>query len=80
MSLQDGLGSYWLVVWPAGYALKSNEIVDGSGNHVAKIGDQVDLGGGQYSDANIQSLLAGSVPAACRTTQYWLTVTVSAVP
>ena len=45
------------------------------GSQVARIGDAVKLGGGEYHEAQydfLRTLMSADVPAACRSAEYWL--------
>ena len=42
---------------------------------VAKVGDRVNLGGGEYHESGydfVRTLLATDIPAGCRDSTYWL--------
>lgn len=70
----------WLVVWPAGYSGLGGSIVDGDGHPVARVGDVVDLGGGEYREDQygfLQTLLISEPALGCRGGPYWLATDVS---
>lgn len=65
----------WLIVWPAGYQLRDTVVVSGEGQPIARVGDTVDLGGGEYKESQyafLKTLLATEPAAACRVGNYWL--------
>ena len=68
------------VLWPDGYALVDRGadvpiLIDAVGNEVARLGDEVTLGGGYVPPESAESATIGSVPDACRTSGegYFLT-------
>jgi hypothetical protein len=64
----------WLPIWPSGYGLSGEVVVDGS-TPVASVGARVKLGGGEYPDSEydfLRTLMTQDVPAACRGDGYWL--------
>lgn len=62
-------GSYVYVVWPAGYSLAGEGgetwLFDDSGNQVAAIGDQVQMGGGITNLAHAEPSVLGGIPSTC---------------
>ena len=73
-------GGRWLPIWPNGYSLADGEISDRDGP-IARIGDRVKLGGGEYHDSQfefLRTLLVVPVPASCRGGDYWLVADVVA--
>lgn len=45
------------------------------GAEVARVGDTVKLGGGEYHESQydlLRTLMPADVPAACRSPEYWL--------
>jgi hypothetical protein len=74
---EDGLGNY-LPLWPPDYAVKMEEgeiaIVDGSGQVVARVGEEVTLGGGPIPhswDSAEYRRLHGDLPGDC-SPPYWI--------
>lgn len=64
----------WLPIWPSGFSLTGG-VVMSRGGAVAKVGDAVKLGGGEYHESQydfLRTLMPADVPAACRGGEYWL--------
>jgi hypothetical protein len=61
-----------LVVWPPGTSRNGADIVGSGGNVLARIGDEVSLGGGEYDADSIGSQLTAPISSACQTDAYWL--------
>jgi hypothetical protein len=55
------------ILWPYGYTARSNplRVLDESGRVLARVGDQVNLGGGEVPMTNIEAMIA-SIPAPAR--------------
>ena len=69
----------WLVVWPSGFSLRGDVIVDGRGQPMASVGLAVRLVGGEYHESQyefLRTLMQRDVPDACRGGDYWLAVEV----
>jgi hypothetical protein len=67
-------GGRWLPIWPSGYSVANGVISDRDGP-VARIGESVELGGGEYHDSRfdfVQTLLVVPIPSSCRGGDYWL--------
>ena len=62
-------GSFVYVVWPAGYSLTDEGgdtwLVDDSGSLIARIGDQVRMGGGITNLADAEAAVSGGIPSSC---------------
>jgi hypothetical protein len=72
--------SRWLVLWPRSYKLDGPSILDGDGHVVSKVGDGVELGGGEYRDADMDFLKTRfrvDVSDSCRSPTYWLETTLT---
>jgi hypothetical protein len=69
LAVSGGPGSSVFVVWPAGYSLADEGsetwLLDDSGNRIAAIGDQVQMGGGITNLAHAEPSVQGGIPAAC---------------
>lgn len=66
--------SRWLPIWPPGFSLTGDVVMNG-GAEVAKVGDPVKLGGGEYHESQydfLRTLMPADVPTACRGGEYWL--------
>jgi hypothetical protein len=64
----------WLPIWPSGFLLTGDAVMNGSAQ-VAKVGDSVKLGGGEYHESQydfLRTLMPADVPAGCRGGEYWL--------
>ena len=64
----------WLPIWPAGFSLAGDVMMNG-GQHIVSVGDRVKLGGGEYDETDyafLRTLMNDEVPAACRGGKYWL--------
>jgi hypothetical protein len=64
----------WLPIWPPGFSLAGDVVLDG-GAEVARVGDVVKLGGGEYHEPEydvLRTLMPADVPDACRGGAYWL--------
>jgi hypothetical protein len=68
------------VLWPDGYALVDRGggdpvLIDAVGHEIARLGDEVSLGGGYVPPDNANAATIGGVPDACRTSGdgYFLT-------
>jgi hypothetical protein len=67
-------GGRWLPIWPAGYSLENGVISDRDGP-IARIGEGVKLGGGEYHASQsefVQTLLVVPIPPSCQGGDYWL--------
>ncbi len=56
-------------MWPAGFRLENETVLDAKGEAVAVVGKPVRLGGGEYHESQygfLRSLMNGDVAAACR--------------
>lgn len=74
------------VVWPAGYSLSEEKagiwLVDDSGTLVARIGDEVQMGGGITNLAHAEPEVVGGIPSSCEVGSpdaYWFAGTPEAV-
>jgi hypothetical protein len=66
----------WLIVWPAGYQLRDTTILGSDGQVVARVGDVVDLGGGEYPASEYQTLrpqLVVEPSPTCLGPSFWVT-------
>jgi hypothetical protein len=73
---EPSLGHRWLVIWPVGYSKHGDSIRDGDGTAIARIGDEITLGGGEIKADEFDFLrgkLATDVPEGCRGSDYWVT-------
>jgi hypothetical protein len=64
----------WLPVWPPNFGLAGDVVMDGT-RPVARVGDVVKLGGGEYAGHSsdfLRTLMDGDVPAECQHGAYWL--------
>jgi hypothetical protein len=78
VSLVDDQGAgNWLVVWPPGARRDGFEIVGSNGSHLADIGDEVSLEGGEYDAVSVVSQLTQPIDVACQTDRYWLVADVT---
>jgi hypothetical protein len=74
----DGSDSAF-VLWPGGYDFANGsdglQVVDGGGNLIGVMGDEVSLGGGYTELPKAQDLTDGAVPSSCRVDgeRYFLT-------
>ncbi len=66
------------VVWPDGYALEEEGdeawLVDDSGNRIAKVGDQIQVGGGITNLAHAEPSVPDGIPRSCEVSgpdAYW---------
>ena len=67
----------WLVVWPPGTSRSGPDIVGSGGLELAKVGDDVELEGGEYDAVEVVSQLVAPIPSACQTDRYWLVADVT---
>ncbi len=71
-------GAAYLALWPAGYQLEEGEPVavsDEGGAIVARVGQQVHVGGGIYMDdqrAFVEELVGAPIEDRCVAEGYWL--------
>jgi hypothetical protein len=72
----NGLGGPWVLLWPPTYAPVVIDDVPGviaGGGLVATLGQRIEAGGGEISDATFAlELTGGNLPATCRTPKFWL--------
>jgi hypothetical protein len=64
----------WLPIWPVGFALDAEVVVNGS-ERMGMLGDHLKLAGGEYHESQygfLRTLMPADVPAACRGGEYWL--------
>jgi hypothetical protein len=64
VDLKEPNGSVRRVIWPDGYTFspgKDRTVVDGQGTAIAKVGDQVELGGGESGPENAWLVCPGKV-------------------
>jgi len=70
LAMAGASGPPSFVLWPSSFALHEGErgieVVDGSGNLVAGVGEPVQLGGGWMHLKPAQELTDGGVPAPCQ--------------
>jgi hypothetical protein len=59
LGVADATGLLWTITWPAGYAVRGNELVDPSKAVVARVGDRLSISGGQTGDQ--QWLACGAI-------------------
>ena len=74
--------SRYLVIWPVGYSLVGNQVVQG-GTVKASVGQLVQLGGGEYKSATyefVKTLLVTEIPQDCRANDFWLATTAHPAP
>ena len=64
-----------LLVWQPDHRIQRNgeriEIVDGSGKVLARVGEQIRIGGGEMPRAAVEKALKAPLPPAC-TGPYWM--------
>ena len=72
VSLVDKQRGAWIVLSQPGSYRSGVAIADSSGKVLARIGDEVSIGGGEYQADSIGSQLVAPIPAACQTDRYWL--------
>ncbi len=69
VAVSGGPGSSVFVVWPDGYSLAEEGddvwLVDHSGNRIAKIGDEVQMGGGVNNLAHAEPEVPAGIPSSC---------------
>lgn len=85
LAVSTGTSSVY-VVWPAGYSLSEEKggtwLADESGTLVAKIGDEVQMGGGITNLAHAEPGVVGGIPSSCEVggpDAYWFAGTPEAV-
>ena len=80
-TVDEQLRDIWLPVWPAGFTLRGDKVMDGGGKVVAQAGDLVRLGGGgSWRNENWQQEQEEDIPEACRGLYYLVGDEVSVVP
>ena len=65
----------WVVVWPEGYELQGDTVLDQGGQLVARFGDAITLGGGEVPKGRydlMQGSLVNDVPTSCREGPFWI--------
>ena len=70
----EGRFGRWLPIWPAGFILRGDSVMNHQ-TQVAKVGDRVNLGGGEYHESDydfLRTLMSADLPAGCRDSTYWL--------
>lgn len=78
--LHQPTGHEYLVVWPAASrvdAIDGRVQISDSGGQRAFIGETVELFGGELASdddrtVRVETMIGRSVPASCRTTEYWI--------
>jgi hypothetical protein len=65
LAVSTGPDSSLYVVWPAGYALEEGWLLDDSGSQIARIGDEVQMGGGITNLAHAEPSVPDGIPASC---------------
>lgn len=69
----------WLVIWPSGFSLRGDLVVDGRGHPKATVGQPVRLLGREYNESQyafLRTLMEREIPNACREADYWLAIRV----
>jgi hypothetical protein len=87
LAVSTGPESSVYVVWPKGYSLGETDgetwLVDDSGNQIARIGDEVQMGGGITNLAHAEPEVVGGIPSSCEVggpDAYWFAGTPEVVP
>ena len=68
-----------LLIWPPGFGLVEDGVVVGGGRPVAKVGQPITVGGGEYQArdyAFLRTRMSNDVPASCRDNRFWLVIEV----
>jgi hypothetical protein len=66
IQLRDQVGDIRLAVWPSGFDLADEEILDQNGEVVASVGASLEgASGGQISLNTAQNLVSEPIPASC---------------
>ena len=69
IAVSTGPDSSVYVIWPEGYSLAEEGggtwLMDDSGNRVAAIGDEVEMGGGSTNLAHAEPSVPGGIPSSC---------------
>ncbi len=64
--------SEWLAIWPSGYRLDGDLLMNGL-DRVAATGDVLTVTGGSFSSyEDVQAMLVTPVPPTCRARPYWV--------
>jgi hypothetical protein len=74
LAVSNGPDSSVYVVWPAGYSLEEGWLLDDSGNQVAAIGDDIEMGGGITNLTHAEPEVVGGIPSSCEvggSDAYW---------
>ncbi len=69
----DG-GVDYLLIWPDDYTWDAarGAVLDGDDLVVARLGEEVDLGGGTTTLSNITDVLGIRIPISCQGKGYWI--------
>ena len=85
LAVSTGTSSIY-VVWPAGYSLSEEKgdtwLADDSGTLVARIGDEIQMGGGITNLAHAEPEVVGGIPSSCEVggpDAYWFAGTTEVV-
>jgi hypothetical protein len=68
-----------LLIWPPSFALVEDGVVVGGGRPVARVGQPITVGGGEYQARDydfLRTRMSNDVPAHCRDGRFWLVISV----
>lgn len=75
LRLNDSDGNSFLLIWPPGFSLRNEkdivQVVDDTGQFVAQVGDNLEVGGGEMPGGYISQYLTQPLPSGC-SGPYWI--------
>jgi len=75
LRLNDIDGNSFLLIWPQGFSLRNEkniiQVVDDTGQFVAQVGDNLEVGGGEMPGEYISEYLSQPLPSGC-SGPYWI--------